>query len=281
MSRRYSNIGRDELLRSYELYGSFKRAASALGMSRSTYSRLWWEIVGEDPLSFKRCHFRFGVVSDTHLGSIYQQLTHLKSFYRFAKSLGCEYIIHAGDLTDGISMPVVHQKDRFLTSVEDMIDYVVGNYPDDVDTFVISGNHDELFMKMFGRDICSEIADLRDDITYIGSMHAIHVRHGIKTFITHGVCNYSRDSRSESRAQIMKMARFVPDIIINGHTHTWRVIPNWCDSFLVHAPCMVGGFNSMKKYTVHPTIGAMIVDVFDDRTFGIRFTFYNEIEDDY
>lgn len=281
MPRRYNDLGREELLSAYESYGSFKRAAYALGMSRSTFSKLWWERVGEDPLYFKRCSFRFGVVSDTHLGSIFQQLTHLKSFYRFAKKLGCEYIIHAGDLIDGISTPITHQNDRFLTSIEDVIDYVVGMYPDDLDTYLISGNHDEVFVKMFGRDICQEISELRDDLKYIGSMHAIHVRHGIKTFITHGVCNYSKESKTESKSQVMKMAKFVPDIIINGHTHTWRVIPRWCDSFLIHAPCMVGGFDSMKKYSIHPTIGAMLIDVFDDRTFGIRFINYNEIEDDY
>lgn len=281
MSRRHRTFYREDLVNAYETYGSFRRAAAALGVSRTTFSKLWWEVVGEDPACFKRCHFRFGIISDTHLGNIHQQLTHLHEFYRTARSFNCEYIIHAGDLTDGISMSVCHHRDRFLSSVNDVIDYVVCNYPSGVETYLISGNHDDNFIKMFGVDVCREISGRRRDMHYIGSMYASNIRHGLNMLITHGVCNYSKESKSESSMYIAKLSSNVPDIIINGHTHTWKIVPRWCDSYLIYAPCMVGGFDGLKKYSVHPSIGAMIVDVYDSRTYGVRFMFYDELENDY
>lgn len=45
--------------------------------------------------------YRFGVVSCTHLGSKYQQLTHLYTFYKYCKRKGVDTVLHCGDLIDG------------------------------------------------------------------------------------------------------------------------------------------------------------------------------------
>lgn len=92
---------------------------------RKTFKTLWWEKVNVDPQDLKPVPKarNIAVVSDTHLGHKRQQLTHLKEFYRIAKARGCECVIHAGDLTDGLSSG--HECERFLFTVDDVVNVCV------------------------------------------------------------------------------------------------------------------------------------------------------------
>ena len=52
-------------------------------------------------LEFKGKTIKFGVISDTHIGSKYGDLVHLKEFYKTAKESGAKFVLHAGDIVDG------------------------------------------------------------------------------------------------------------------------------------------------------------------------------------
>ena len=45
--------------------------------------------------------FKVGVVTDTHIGSRFQQITHLRQFYQDCKNEGIKTIFHCGDLMEG------------------------------------------------------------------------------------------------------------------------------------------------------------------------------------
>ncbi|NMC35375.1 MAG: hypothetical protein GYA36_23385 [Veillonellaceae bacterium] len=283
MGKRFIAVSREDLISAYRETGTFKESAKVLGMGRGTFSRLWWDKVGIDPSQFKDGPpkiFRIGIVSDTHLGSRFQQLTHLKDFYRSARLNGCSCIVHAGDLTDGYTTAPSRRKNQFITSPDDMIDYVVGNYPNDLKTYFISGNHDEKFVKSLGIDVCREISRNRTDMEFIGSMYG-----GLEfgnIIISHGIGNFAEYSRVGTNKKLYSVLSRPPELIINGHTHTWDIVPRWAGAeLLINTPCMVGGHIGTGGLNYRPSIGAMIVEFGDPGKHSLNCVYFNEIEDDF
>jgi predicted phosphodiesterase len=119
---------------------------------------------------------RILVVSDTHLCSKYQQLSVLEAAYDDAIAHGCDFAIHAGDLTDGFyqSRPG-HIYEIFKLGFDEQLDYAVDKYPRRMKadgtlfrTLMISGNHDDTHMKADGANLVKAFANRRDDIDYLG-----------------------------------------------------------------------------------------------------------------
>ena len=115
-------------------------------------------------------HLKLLMISDTHLGSKYDRLDILKYLYNEAERRKANYILHSGDLTDGKSNrdeQVYQLKEHSYTGQRD---YVVENYPkSEIPTYYIAGNHDLWWIKQCGADICQDIANKREDLTYLGS----------------------------------------------------------------------------------------------------------------
>ena len=115
-------------------------------------------------------HIRLLLLSDTHLGSKYDRLDILRYIYCKAEDTNTNYILHSGDLCEGVS----GREDQIYmlkeASYTGQRDYVVEKYPkSSIQTYLIAGNHDLWWVKRCGADICKDISNNREDITYLGS----------------------------------------------------------------------------------------------------------------
>ena len=86
-----ADYSEEELLREIQERGYYV-AKSPLAESGKTYQ------INLKPYSGRE--YRFGVVSDTHFGSRFQQLTHLHTFYQLCAKRKIGVVFHAGDLCD-------------------------------------------------------------------------------------------------------------------------------------------------------------------------------------
>lgn len=168
-------------------------------------------------------HIKLLLISDTHLGSKYDRLDILRYIYKKAEENGVNYVLHSGDLCEGVS----NRPEQVYSLHEDAIsytgqrDYVVKNYPkSNIPTYLIAGNHDMWWFKKCGADICQDIANRRDDIIYLGSdcedlqigkLH-IRMRHGS------GGNAYARSYRVQKYLDSIN-ADERPHILQMGHTH--------------------------------------------------------------
>lgn len=83
---------------------------------------------------------KFGVVSDTHLGSNYCQITFLQWFYKHIAKKGARFVLHAGDVTDGIGIYRSQEFEVHKHGFSEQLEYVCEKYPSDIPTYYITGN---------------------------------------------------------------------------------------------------------------------------------------------
>jgi len=93
--------------------------------------------------------YKFGVVSDTHLNSKEQQLTHLNRMYDLFAAEGVSDVYHAGDITAGEGMFTGQVYEIFNVGFDNQADYVIKHYPkrEGITTHFITGNHDLSYYK--------------------------------------------------------------------------------------------------------------------------------------
>ena len=208
---------------------------------------------------------KIGVISCTHFGSKYQQLSYLFEFYEECYKEGVSHVLNCGDVTEGNGYVYRGQRfEMFLQGFSEQRDYAVENYPkqDGIETWMVAGNHDDSFAASAGIEIVREIADKREDIEYLGRYSAIvQLQDGnTSTLIHHGegggayAISYKMQKYIENIAPDEK-----PQLFFLGHFHRIHQL------FLrnIHG-FGIGCFQSqtpyLKRKKLDPAIGGYIIE---------------------
>ena len=130
---------------------------------------------------------RIGFVSDTHLGSMQQQLTHLRDAYRRMSDLGITTVYHVGDVLAGVNVYRGQHNELFLHSYDEQIAYAVEAYPrtPGIVTKAIAGNHDLRSLKDGGADPVKVWAMQRPDVEYLGPYSAWATAGDFSNYLLH------------------------------------------------------------------------------------------------
>lgn len=161
------------------------------------------------------------MISDTHLGNKYDRLDILRYLYAKAEDTGVNYILHSGDLTEGLSGRPEQIYSLKEASYTGQRDYVVENYPhSNIPTYLIAGNHDMWWFKKCGADICKDISNLRDDIHYLGSECEDLQIGKLKLRLFHGIggSSYAKSYKLQKYLDSIPMNER-PHILQTGHIH--------------------------------------------------------------
>ena len=223
-----------------------------------------------DAERFSGDSIRLGVVSDTHLCSKCQQLSHLHSAYAYFKEQGITDVLHAGDITAGNGKVYRGQEyELFLLGADAQAAYAIEHYPriEGITTHVISGNHDLSFMKSDGLDIIRMIAREREDIDYLGPYNATLDMDSIRVMLHHGDGGgaYARSYKLQKLIEQLAPQN-KPHIFITGHYH----VNCWLPMYRNVSGFMVGCFESQTSYLLrkglNPEIGFYVLDIIKDST---------------
>lgn len=120
--------------------------------------------------------FRSLLISDTRLGSKYQQLSRLNDAYLQAWDLGYNKVILLGDISEGLySKKNPYYQTLFLDTTESQIEYIINNYPyiEGMTTYFITGDQDRTHTTTNGIDIGRAIGEERSDMIYLGNMRCL------------------------------------------------------------------------------------------------------------
>jgi len=233
---------------------------------------------------------RFGVVSDTHIGSKWMQLSVLRKLYGIFDREGLDTVYNVGDITEGYNMRRGHEYEVFLHGADEQCDYTVKNYPrlKKGKTRFIIGNHDLSHMKAGGIDVGRRIARERNDMEYLGALNAkIHLTPNCTMELNHPLdgasyaLSYSIQKMIDSYSGGNK-----PNILLNGHHHKMFYL-FYRNVHGVECGTTEAQSSWMKGKRIQAHIGGLIITVHvnDDGTIN-RFLpefipFYDEIKNDY
>ena len=161
------------------------------------------------------------LISDTHLASKYDRLDILRYLYQEAEDRNINYILHSGDLTEGLSGRTQQLYELKEASYTGQRDYVIDKYPDsNIPTYMIAGNHDLWWIKQCGSDIVKDICSQRENMIYLGSdcedlkigklkIRLYHGKGGSSYALSYKIQKYMDSIPIEER----------PHILQTGHIH--------------------------------------------------------------
>jgi len=184
--------------------------------------------------AFQGKKVKIGIISDTHIGSLYARLDVLQVAYRMFKSEGVKNVYHAGDLVDGEKMYRGQEYEIYAHGSDAQIKEVENRYPHyrGITTYFITGNHDLSYFKRSGTDIGLSIKDKRLDMIYLGQEEAdidmmcgsqkvrfrlCHPRVGTAYALSYHTQKYIESLSGGEK----------PHIIVFGHTHKAFQLPDY------------------------------------------------------
>ena len=233
---------------------------------------------------------RFGVVSDCHLCSKYQQLTFLNHLYDIFQSEGISTVYNPGDITEGYKMRLGHEFEIFKFGADEQANYVIDVYPKrpGIVTKYITGNHDHSHIKNGGTDIGKIISNKRDDMVYLGMANAkVYITKNCIVELNHPLdgASYALSYAPQKTIDAMSGGE-KPNILLNGHHHKifymmYRNIHAYeCGTTQAQTPWMLG-----KRLSA--AVGGLIIEVHVDaegtitRCKGEYIPQYIALKDDY
>ena len=228
----------------------------------------------ETVIDFGKHHLRFGVVSDTHGGSKFEQLTALRAFYRHADELEVDAFIHAGDFVQGSDrMHLGMEHEVHAHGSDAQVSYVVGTYPRSergVKTYAISGNHDASFLKDGGSNVVRQIAKGREDIVYLGQDAAYLTIGNLRCYVVHpdGGGAYAKSYKGQKFSESLPAERDVR-LLLLGHYHNYVAFMQR-ETAVFQLPCFQSQYSWLARKGLHPDIGGIILDLWLDDRGGVR-----------
>jgi predicted phosphodiesterase len=232
------------------------------------------------PTEFKyyRKSYKIGCASDTHLCSKYQQLTLLHDAYAIFDREKVDFIVHAGDLVDGVGMYPGHTDEVFKHGADEQSDYAIRHYPRSArgtKTYLIGGQHDYVYVKRNGYNILKTICKDRKDLIYRGFFSAVFKVKDIYLSLQHpgGGVAYARSYKLQKilegmAGEMMEIARSYPEklkllplIVWFGHWHVKAMLPEYMGMDGISLPCFQAQTTYLKQKGLSPNIGCMILEI--------------------
>ena len=168
--------------------------------------------------------FFLAFIGDTHIGSKFARLDFLQKFYDFTKQEGVEYVIHAGDIIDGVGIYQTQQSQLSKFTIDDQIEEVVNSYPSNLTTIILSGNHDlKQYQKGLSPHPVKVISQRRKDLKWIGDFYA-----RLKLGKSNVYIDVVHPTGSPAYALSYKLQKYIeklpsgnkPNILLWGHFHS-------------------------------------------------------------
>jgi hypothetical protein len=213
---------------------------------------------------------RFGVVSDTHFGSLYEALDQLRAFYRFCAALGIRTVLHAGDVLEGHRIYRGQEYEQHKTGFDAQARWFAEQAPgreEGIVTHFITGNHDASFTKAAGIGVGPALQSLRPDWQFIGADYGrvdltaadgrrwrvllVHPDGGTPYAISYRAQGIIRDLEGGSK----------PNMVCVGHLHKALLIPTVRNIATYQAGCFQWQTPFMQRKPTDAHVGGWIVKV--------------------
>lgn len=234
-------------LESAETVNRYKRRAKQLGIKIPANSAVMQQIqerftteelaaianggrfmpgIAEIPIvSFEGKHIRIGVMTDTHIGhQCFEEERLFQAFEEFRKEK-VDFVVHAGDVTEGMSQRPGHIYELSKLGYEAQKEYAIKLFSQWTETpiYAISGNHDRWYIKSSGANIVGDIAQSLPNFNFIGHDEgSISINGKASINLWHGEdgSSYALSYRLQKIIESLSGGE-KPSVLIAGHVHKY------------------------------------------------------------
>lgn len=207
-------------------------------------------------LSFDGEDIVFGALTDTHIGSQYTDESMILSALKEFDAQGCQFLIHSGDLTEGMSGREGHVYELSHIGYKAQKESAINIFSKwTKPSYYISGNHDLWYMSKndAGANIVEDICGHLPNSTYLG-MHEGDINvNGILIRLWHGN-DFSSSTHSYRIQQILASLNVqdIPDVLIAGHSHkNGYFYDRGCHALTAGCLQQQSGFMRYKRLPAH------------------------------
>lgn len=220
---------------------------------------------------------QFGVVSDTHYGSIWSQPSMVNTFCYEAYNRGITDMFHIGDISDGDyhSIRPDYVKHVFLYGATAHVDYAAKTLPKypGMKWKVICGSHDESHSFNYGPfDFGVELEKRRkNDLEYIGQDKGIVYFDKCKIELFHPGGGTSRIFSTKPQNGIDQIpSNTKPNLSLRGHYHKVYYML-YRNIHMLLCPCNVDQSRFMMKNEIPNLMGDYFVTIWYDDNGDIQY----------
>lgn len=214
------------------------------------------------------------VVSDTHFGSIHNQVHLLNELYQEAYNRGVTTVFHVGDLTDG-NYPnrLENPRQQFLHGFDEQVGYVVDMYPevDGITTYYILGSHDETHYKNGQSTVDFWVDKCRKDMKFLGQDTGEIKLDKVKYVLDHpgGGSAQSLSYKPQKRIEILE-SHNKPKVLLIGHYHkSYHFVYRNVQCIEVPALCSKTQFQ--QKQGLLNSVGGYFIKVYSDGKGNVQY----------
>ena len=207
------------------------------------------------------------LVSDTHMGSRFQQVSALTDFYRYCDAKGAQAYLHAGDLLEGHHVHRDSVYEQFAFGVDEQVTNAVRHYPVSKNgpTHFIDGNHDSWSFENAGVTSGSLLAGKRPDLKYLGYYSAWVEVGGLRIYLAHGSRGggaYAKSYKPQKLIESMAIEdASATNIAAFGHWHQDAYVGRIRGMFGFMLPCFKAQDRFLRSLGKEPTIGGLMLEV--------------------
>lgn len=210
---------------------------------------------------------KLGCVSDTHIGSKYQQITALTDFYRYADSRGVTEYLHAGDFLEGLHVHRGSVYEQYAHGGAAQAKAANRQYPRSANgkTRYIQGNHDAWTFENAGVNVDALITKDRPDLECLGYYSAFVEVGPLRILLQHGAKGGGAYGKSYKPQRLLEQLaveeRAQTQIALYGHWHTDLYLGRYQGVFGFSLPCFKAQDRFLRSLGKSPTIGGLILEV--------------------
>lgn len=172
-------------------------------------------------LPFNSNQYKICLLSDTHIGSIYDRMDAIEYVYEKGDKRNVDFYLHSGDFFEGILSVPNHSKELICKTVEEQIEFAKDYYPkSNKKTYVIDGNHEDVTNKKYKINLLDELQKLRSDLVFFQGLQANLQVGNLRILMEHGTAHNLEGKITIMKRMLDKYAIGAePHIIQTGHIH--------------------------------------------------------------
>jgi predicted phosphodiesterase len=220
---------------------------------------------GKTAIDFSGEWYKFGVLSDLHIGSNYTNEDEISSAIEDCNQEGCKMLLLPGDLTEGMSGRDGHLYELTHAGYAAQRAAAVSllsafNGP----VKAISGNHDLWYMSKgdAGALIVEDICQMLPDAEYLGEHEGSVYFNGARVDLWHGEdgSSYALSYRIQKIVESLEGGT-KPNMLIAGHDHKAGYFPNLRNIQAVMAGCLEHQTPWMRRKKLAAFVGYWMIEI--------------------